>query len=189
MNLLTSPLPDHLTVDGLAYAIKTDFRFTLRSILAYEDPELTGYEKRTVLLSNLFIVAPIDLEAALLQAQWFLDGGNPPSEPTDDPRLYSFSLDANLIFAAFYQTHGLDLTTAQLHWFKFLALFMDLGTDTAFCQLIGLRKRIKNGTASKEERQAARDMGGAFDVPEVDDRTQAEKDQEADFMRLIGAVK
>jgi hypothetical protein len=109
----------------------------------------------------------------------------------DEPglRLYSFSKDADFIFAAFRQTHGIDLQKVDLHWWEFLALFMDLGADTTFCQLVNLRKRVKTGKATKEEKQAARDMGDAFDIPEADTRTLDEKEAEAEFLKLVQGGK
>lgn len=133
---------------------------------------------------------PNDARAALEQANLFLNGGKvSDDEGESGPRLYSFSKDANFIFSAFRQTHGIDLEVTDLHWWKFLALFMDLGSETTFCNLIGLRKRIKNGTATKDERQIAREMGQIFEVPEPDTRTLEEKEKEAEFLRLVSQGK
>ena len=187
MNILTEQLPDFIDISGKIYKINCDFRTCLRIILAFEDETLTGFEKQAILLSNLYQAQPENIQAAIDQANVFLNGGKVGEE--DDgiprPRLYSFSKDADFIFAAFRQTHGIDLQKTELHWFEFLALFMDLGSETTFSSLIGLRKRIKNGTASKEERQAAREMGEAFEIPEPDTRTLAEKEQEQEFMKLV----
>ena len=128
---------------------------------------------------------PSDTYQAFEKANWFLNGGMVNEEESDSPRVYSFAKDANFIFAAFRQTHGIDLQTTDLHWWKFLALFMDLGQDTTFCQLISLRKRIKTGKASKEEQAAAREMGEVFDLPDVDKRTLDEKEMEAEFLRKV----
>lgn len=186
MNILTDQLPEAVEIDGLEYPITTDFRAGLRVILAYEDEELTGYEKQLILLKNLYPQPPHDNEKALELGLRFLDGGNvPQGESQPSPRLYSFSKDAGFVFAAFRQTHGIDLETAELHWWKFLALFLDLGPDTTFCGLVGLRKRVWSGKASKEERQAAAEMGEAFDIPQPDTRTGEEKEREAAFMRLL----
>jgi hypothetical protein len=155
--------------------------------MAFEDAELTPQEKQVIILSNLYQVQPGNVQAALEKASQFLNGGK--TEETNDNdnsmRLYSFDRDAQFIFSAFRQTHGIDLETAELHWWKFIAYFMDLGQETTFCQLVGLRSRIKKGTASKEERQAAREMGDLIDVPEIDDRTLEEKEREAEFLQLI----
>lgn len=133
----------------------------------------------------VYVDMPQDIEQAIIKAHLFLNGGE--ITESDDPpmRLYSFAKDANYIFAAFRQTHGIDLQTTDLHWWKFLALFMDLGSETTFCQLVGLRKRIKTGKATKEERETAREMGEVFDVPDVDDRTLDEKEAEQDFLRKL----
>jgi len=186
VNLLVEDLPEAVEIDGKAVPIRSDFRSCLRVILAFEDDELTGYEKQMILLANLYPDIPGNVQAAIEQAIKFLNGGK---EDEDDgqphPRVYSFSKDAELIFSAFYQTHGVDLQTAELHWWKFMALFMDLGADTAFCQLVNLRKRVKTGRATKAERKAAREMGAVFDVPETDTRTPDERDKEAEFLRLV----
>lgn len=190
MNILVDELPTSVTIADTEYQIETDFRTCLKIIMAFEDNSLTSYEKQIVLLVNLYSVVPNDIQSALEQANWFLNGGKEKSTDEGDeeanPRVYSFAKDANFIFAAFRQTHGIDLQTAKLHWWSFLALFMDLGQDTTFCQLTALRKRLKTGKATKEERATAREMGEMVDLPELDMRTLDEKEREAEFMRLIG---
>lgn len=179
-------MPTRVAIDGREYEINTDFRTCLKVILAFEDPELTEYEKQWVMLNNLYPEIPEDIKEAVELAGRFLNGGKYEEEKEEVPlRLYSFSKDANYIFAAFKQTHGVDLTTEQLHWWKFLALFMDLGSDTTFCNLINLRKKVKTGTATKEEKQAARELGDIFEIPEPDLRTPEEKQKEAEFMKLV----
>lgn len=186
MNLLVEDLPEAVEIDEIETPINSDFRSCLRVILAFEDNELTWLEKQTLMLVNLYPEKPANIQMAIEQAIKFLNGGHEDdNDETPKPRVYSFSKDADLIYAAFYQTHGIDLQTAELHWWKFLALFKDLGADTAFCQLIGLRKRVKTGKASKEERRTAREMGEMFDIPELDTRTPEERDQEAEFLRLV----
>jgi hypothetical protein len=186
-SILIDTLPEYITVQGDIYQINADFRTCLKIIMAFEDNELTPQEKQIILINNLYRETPPDIGEALRQANIFLNGGEVQEETEETPfRLYSFTKDARFIYSAFRQTHGIDLTESDLHWWQFLSLFMDLGAETTFTQLIGLRKRIKTGKASKEERQAAREMGEAFEVPEIDRRTLEEKEAEAEFMRLIG---
>ena len=178
-------MPDAIAINDTEYKIDPDFRTCLKIILAFEDAELTPQEKQVILLSMLFLDMPHDANQALEQAHIFLNGGT-VTESDDEPlRLYSFAKDANMIFAAFRQTHGIDLQKANLHWHEFLALFMDLGSETTFCQLISLRKKIKTGKATKEERESAREIGELFDVPEVDDRSLEEKEMAAEFERKV----
>lgn len=186
MNILVDQLPISLMVNGQEYRINADFRNCLKIILAFEDAELAGVEKSMVLYNNLFVEKPDDMVEALKQGSQFLNAGRDEEEQTG-PRVFSWNKDANLIYAAFQQTHGIDLESVPyLHWWKFIALFMDLGAETAFCNLVGLRRRVKTGKASKEERQAARDMGSAFIVEEIDDRTVEEREAERAFLELVG---
>lgn len=192
MNILTDALPESVTITDTEYQLCTDFRACLKIIMAFEDNELTPQEKQLILLGNLYSVVPDDLQVALERANWFLNGGKETDNADDvieNHRVYSFSKDANFIYAAFRQTHGIDLGAAQLHWWTFLALFMDLGQDTTFCQLTALRKRLKTGKATKEERAAAREMGEIVNLPEIDDRTLGEKELEDEFLRKVRTLE
>lgn len=193
MNILTDQLPTAIRVNERIYDVNSDFRDCLRIILAFEDPDLAPLEKQLVLLENLYTepVAPGDTAKAIKEGVRFLDGGSDDAgEDCKKPRLYSFAKDAGLIFAAYQQTHKIDLQNAEyLHWWQFMTLFMDLGESTAFCSLVGLRKRVKTGKASKEEKQIAREMGDLFDVPEVDTRDLAEKELERMFVDQVKAAR
>lgn len=191
MNILTDAPPETVEINTTEYRLNTDFRACLKIIMAFEDNELTPQEKQLILLGNLYSVVPNDLNAALDRANWFLNGGKEDANTNteENPRVYSFAKDGNFIYAAFRQTHGIDLATAQLHWWMFLALFMDLGQDTTFCQLTALRKRLKTGKASKEERAAAREMGDMIDLPDIDKRTLDEKELENEFLRKVKALE
>lgn len=168
MNILTDELPSAVVVDGEEVPINTDFRSSLLAIMAFEDEDLTQSERAAILLRNLYGDAvPANVAEAIRLAMKFLNGGEDSGGDEVSPlRLYSFAKDASLIYAAFMQTHGVDLETANMHWWKFLALFMDLGQETTFCQLVGLRKRIKDGSASKEDRKLYREI---YDIAHIED--------------------
>lgn len=189
MNILTDTLPESVDISGVMYQINTDFRTCLKTIMAFEDAELTPQEKAHILLSNIYSVLPGDIDQAFVQANLFLNGGKVGAEDDEPgPRVYSFGKDADMIFAGFKQVHQIDLENEEMHWWKFIALFMAVtaNQDTPFGALVTLRRRIKTGKATKEERQAAREMGDLIEVPEIDDRTLAEKEAEAEFLRQIG---
>jgi hypothetical protein len=185
MNLLTSSPPETVEIDGQAVRIKTDFRHSLRTIMAMEDNDLTPHEKVSILLRNAYEEIPANPEQAIEKAHWFLNCGKVNEEQKDAPRVYSFSQDAQMIFSAFWQTHAIDLTKAELHWWTFVALFMDLGQDTAFSQLVSLRQRVKTGKATKDERRAANEMGEIFHLEDIDTRTLDEKIKARTFEEMI----
>lgn len=188
MNILVDRLPETIEIDGVSYRIDANFRTCLRIIMAFEDSELTQLEKSLVFYDNLFIDKPEDVKSALEYGVEFLNCGKDEDDPGGNVgfRVFSWAKDANLIYAAFQQTHGIDLTSVEfMHWWRFVALFMDMGSDTAFCNLVGLRQKVMTGKASKEERQAAREMGQMFVVDQIDDRSIEEIEAEREFMELI----
>jgi Bacteriophage Gp15 protein len=186
MNILTTPFPETVTIDGQEIPVYTDFRAGIATMIAFEDDELTVYEKQRVWLENLYYEIPNNLEEAINRAQWFLNGGRENGSGASGPRVYSFTKDGELIYGAFSQAYGIDLQSVEMHWWRFYALFMDLfGQEVPFSQLVILRKRIKTGKATKEEVQAAQEMGDFFDIPDVDDRSLEEAEATKRFWELV----
>lgn len=158
--------------------------------MAFEDEALTDYEKRLIMLRNLYKEIPENTTKAMELAGRFMNGGDTDGVAEPAPyRTYSFKQDARLIFAAFKQTHGVDLDKEDMHWWKFLALFADMGADTTFCGLVALRDRVKSGKATKQEREIARRMGESFEIEEIDDRTIEEREMELEFLQKINSRK
>lgn len=189
MNILLDDLPEAIEIDGKEYTINWDHRTGIDCILDFENPDLTAEEKGILLMRRLYREPlPENMSEALRLGIKFLNGGK--DEVEDNPfsehyRLYSFEKDAGLIYAAFRQTHGIDLQKETLHWWVFLALFQDLGADTAFCSLINLRRRVKSGEASKEEREHALKMGEAFDLPETEELLDAEESENIERFAML----
>ena len=161
----------------------------MKVIMAFADAELSNYEKQLILLSNMYPVLPKNTEEAIAMAVKFLDGGKDNEEKGNDgtpERYFSFQKDANYIFSAFKQTHGIDLEKENdMHWFKFMALFMDLGGDTFFCNLAGLRKRIKSGKGTEDDFKMASELGDVFELDESDTRTPEEIEMDEIFDRAL----
>lgn len=197
MNILTDVLPTQVLIDGQLYDLNTDFKTAIRIIQDFEDEELTVYEKNYLMIRRLYLVVPENTDEAVRLALRFLDGGETPAGDDENAPLllYSFSKDANLIYAAFRQTHGIDLQSAKMHWWQFLALFMDLGAETTFTGLVSLRKRVKEGKATTDELKIATELGDAFEVNEPDMRSweQIKEDERKqalsnEFMRQWGST-
>lgn len=52
----------------------------------------------------------------------FIRAGEEP-EQSDEPQQMDFEFDADEIYSDFLDFYGIDLLTAEMHWYKFLALF------------------------------------------------------------------
>jgi len=188
MNILTDCLPTEVEIDEKNYLINYDFRTCLKVIMAFEDAELSNFEKQSVCLGNMYPVVPDNTEKAIELAVKFLDGGIEKStgEGEIQQRLFSWSKDANFIFAAFKQTHNIDLEKeTDLHWWKFIALYMDLGSDTVFNNLTSLRKRVFSGKATDEEYKVARELGDLFELDQSDPRTPEQIEMDEIFDRAL----
>jgi hypothetical protein len=188
-NVLIDDLPDSVEIGGEVYPIYTDFRPALRVILAFEDPDLAEIEKHGILLANLYETVPNNYAEALRMGMKFLNCGETNSAEESGPRLYSFSQDARFIFSAFQQTHGIDLETADMHWWKFSALFMDLGSETTFCQMVSLRKRVLTGKATKEERQVYSEIRDIIELDQTGSKSLEDRELEAKFLNLVKEKK
>ena len=188
-NILVDVPPTTIEIEGQEYEINWDFETCLRIILAFEDLELTVSEKSMVLIRNLYQSIPDNIPLAIEKGVTFLDGGIEHDPASSGARIFSFQKDARLIFAGFRQTYHMDLRIEKLHWWTFLVLFMDLGADTTFSNLVGLRRRVKDGTASKEERRMASDLGEMFELPDLWIKTIAELEADKMFYDALGKGK
>lgn len=190
MNILVDDLPESIEVDGIEYAINFDFKTGLNCILDMENGDMVDNEKALLLLRRIYgDNIPDNVDGALRLAVKFLDGGKEPETEVnplaDHTRVYSFEKDASLIYAAFRQTHGIDLQKVELHWWQFLALFHDLGADTAFCSLVNLRRRIISGDATREEREYAAKLGDAFYIDDPEDILSIEENENLALFELL----
>ena len=164
MNLLTNGLPAEITVLGEHIPVHVDFRRWILFIELFGEDALPPEKK-------LEIGAKIVLKDGRLRnnADWmtalcrelmtFAACGEPVrNDGKCGEPVFDFSADGDAIFAGFWQTYGIDLTGAHLHWFKFNALLRSLPPETEFMRRIGLRtmdlSRIEDDGVRKKLRQA-----------------------------------
>lgn len=182
MNPLFAPLPRSVLVHGEEYALRWDAQTALRILAAFEDDALADAEKQGVMLRLLYPVQPPDAaEAARLAVRFLNCGGAPARE--DGPRLYSFSHDAALIYAALRRSHGLD-PAQPMHWYQFAALFFDIGADTLFARVVYLRRQQALGRLTADERRTLAALGETAALPQSE--TPEERQAGARFRALLG---
>lgn len=187
MNILTDRLPTAVEIDGKEYEIDTDFRTSLQIIMAFEDVNLTSYEQSAIMLSLLYgEEIPPNINKAQELAIKFLNYGSEDGEGASSgqaERLYSFSKDAKYIYSAIKGTHGIDLETVDLHWWKFCYLFLDLNEDCFFSKIIYYRTQRNRGKLTKEEQEYCAQIKDILDLPKV--RTSQEIAAQNEFMELL----
>ena len=141
-------LPKSLTVCGIEYEIRSDYRAILDIMIALNDVELTDNEKMTV---ALFIFYPSfdsipteHCQEALRQCFWFINGGNEEEETQGKTvKLVDWEQDFQYIVSPVNRVLGYEIRSVEyMHWWTFLGAYMEIGECT-FSQII----RIRNAKA------------------------------------------
>ena len=169
MNLLIEDAPTKIKVGDEICDIRYDYRTIIKTICALEDSSLTNSEKVYILLSNIYKKIPEDKEKAARLACKFIDGGKEYDDKKNNSnnRIYSFLKDGNYIFTGINSTHHIDLSTEKnLHWWKFLALFLDMDTECFFSELIYFRKRKSEGKLTKEDKKKYKEIQDMVEIDE-----------------------
>lgn len=129
--------------DRLGNAVQPDFRNMIRLETLLDDPDFNDREKLRLSLGLLYgAPSPCRDEDALKELRWFYSCGkeNAAGEAHGrNIRLYDFEEDAECIYSAFFSAYNIDLTAAALHWWQFMALFIQLPENTLMSQKIYYR--------------------------------------------------
>lgn len=176
-------LPEKLNVKGRDYKIRSDFRPCLDIYTAFEDEELTEIEKCRVAYEILYIEKPPVkyYEEALNQAYRFLNGGGTVRGESKNYRLFSWNKDSTYIFSGVDKTLGFSSRrTEYLHWWEFLAAFMDI-SEGMFSNLLHLRQNKIKGKLTKEERQFWEENKNLLEL--VSEKAEQEKADIIEFLK------
>ena len=166
MNLLTTALPDTITVDGREYAIHTDFRDWIRFCEMLLDEELKEEEKIYIALMMYKEEQPSNIQLALkgltdfyLMAEEVVnDTEEQIEEHTEEievaPKpIYDWTVDSAYIIGAFQKTYGIDLMNIEyMHWWRFKALFTSI-IEFDLEERIGYRALDTSKIKDKDERK------------------------------------
>lgn len=152
-NILTDALPEHITIYEDEYPVHTSFKNWLKISELLKEP--TGKNIGKALSLCYKEKLPPNLPSSILGMMHFYNRGALTSAPQGEKKepVVSFSQDADVIFAAFRQVYGIDLTKEDLHWYTFCALFSSLSEDNAFLNLIRLRTMDETKIQNPERRR------------------------------------
>lgn len=184
MNVLTDKFPTKIKVNNKILNINSDFRNCIKIIEAFEDEELMDEEKILILIKRLYLdeIDSIDLEEAYKKGIKFLDLGEETKDEHTTKRIYAFGKDSNYIYTGIRQAHNIDLNSIEyLHWWNFVYLFLDIGQECMFNQIIYYRKRKNEGKLTKEEKKIYLSMRKLLDLDYIE-----ENDENDDFMKKLG---
>ena len=178
MNLLYDDYPESVKLYGATRRIVTDFKDWLRFVDMLRDDDLRLEEKESLMMSMYLDSVPQNQwEGAyepLLEFFQMDNAGKKSTEPDDGvgraekvKPLYDFAYDAPYIIAGFWQDYKIDLTEANMHWWKFRILLDGLSSETEFKQRVMYRGTNAGDIKDSKERQRIQRIQRAIAIPQA----------------------
>jgi hypothetical protein len=142
IDLRNKSLPDTIKVNGKDFFINTDFRLWLKfGEMINDNRPLSDY---------LFLIKEgEDIPLANFFPQLVEFYSNPNLTPKDTnntsrDKIIDYIEDGEYIVASFMQDYRIDLTSVDMHWHMFKALFSGLRDDTKIKQIMSMRSYKKS---------------------------------------------
>lgn len=165
MNIL---LEDGLPFEYEGIPLSANFRNMIQVDLVLHEQEWSETERTFAALNQLYEQIPEDINQAIRGLAWFFSRGQTSEEDGENAarhrsgKGFDYNQDANFIYAAFYATYHISLTTIKfLHWWEFLALFEALPETTLIKQIMYWRV-ADTSKMSKTEREHVLKMRKLF---------------------------
>lgn len=141
-------LSNILEVNGVEYAIRTDFRDILKILCAFSDPELKNEEKIYVCLFILYKdftnIPDKEYEAAFKAALNFIDNGM-TGEQSKPLHIMDWEQDEALVFPAINKVAGMETRNSDyIHWWTFLGYYMEI-SEGVFSHILSIRTKKAKG--------------------------------------------
>lgn len=181
--MINYSLPKTLEVNGKEYNIRWHTEAALDTITALSDPNLSDRDKALAVIGIIYegVIPRKDQEEAIKQAYWFLDGGD-VSKPKKSPRVIDWEKDFPLICAPVNRVLGYEIRAdlQHLHWWTFIAAYMEVGGDCTFATVVRLREKIARGQKLEKYEQEFYNKNREL----IDIRVKESKEEEA-FLRDV----
>lgn len=157
---MVGELPRSVTVNGVEYNVRTDFRDILRIVTAFADPDLEDQDKvyvcMVVFYEDFGDIPEDDYEEAFKEAIRFIDcGADPPEgEGKKTPRVMDWEQDESIMFPAINKVAGMEVRSADyIHWWTFMGYYMEIN-EGVFSNVLSIRlKKAKGKKLEKWERE------------------------------------
>lgn len=142
-------LPKTVTVAGVEYPIRTDYRDILTICTALTDPELDGQDRAEVLLTIFYpSLDEMPREAyqeAIERCFWFINCGNEEQNQRPAPKLVDWEQDFRYIVAPINRVMGAEIRSVEyLHWWSFISAYYEIG-ECLFAQIVRIRSLRAKG--------------------------------------------
>lgn len=200
-------LPEVLTVGGVEYLIRTDYRNILDIFVAFQNPDLSDDEKWEVAIYMMFecfscyddafeaaeagfLVEGAEngfpIDEAMKKISWFISAGQPEKQVLEQPT-YNWTQDEQIIFSAVNKVAGRETRELEyLHWWTFLGYFNEVGEGT-FSFIVGIRQKLNKG--KKLEKHEKEFLSHNKELVQLKKpKTKEEQEQEDAYKSLLDEV-
>lgn len=146
-------LPQKTVIQGVAYALHTDYRDILEIIACLNNPDLPVLFRWQIALALFYEPIPpaAHRKAAMEYLAEFIGCG---SASDNAPPLISWQQDAGAIIADINQVSGKEIRREPyIHWWTFLAWFHSIGQGQ-LSGLVAIRSKLRRGEKLDEAEQA-----------------------------------
>lgn len=145
-NILTAKLPTSINVFGREIEVYTDFKKWIEFELEYEK----DIESSQIIMSLLELVKDKEmiksnnLEEVVNQLLLFYNCGEKANDESGSQNksskiMYSFDKDQYMIYSDFIRFYDIDLSEANMHWWKFKKLFVELPLSSSVKEAMKFR--------------------------------------------------
>lgn len=177
--------PTSLSIGGVEYEIRTDYRAVLDLLTALNDPELTdedegitSYMQSQVILQIMFpdcdSIPQEHIQEALDKVAEFIDMGI--SDDHKKPKTMDWEQDAPILVPAINKVLNCEIRAQKyIHWWTFLGAYMEIG-ESLFSNVIHIRQKKASGKKlEKWEEAFYKENKSLIDFKKVEKRSEEEK--------------
>lgn len=175
-------LPTSLTVGGVGYKIRYNWRCVLDILLACQDPDLDESAKTFVMLHNLYpdwkTIPREHIAEACQKACEFIDCGQHSDPDAPKPKLIDWQQDAAIIMPEINKIAGREVRfDPDIHWWTFFGWFLGIG-EGLFASVLSIRqKKAKHKKLEKYEEEFYKANRSIIDMKMLEnEEIRAEKD-------------
>lgn len=177
--------PTSLTIGGVEYEIRTDYRVVLDLLMALNDPELSdsddkmsSYVKCRVILEIMFPdcdnIPQEHIQEALDKVAEFIDMGI--GDDSKKPKTMDWEQDAPIIIPGINKVLNKEIRAEKyMHWWTFLGAYMEIG-EGLFSTVVHIRQKKAKGKLEKWENDFYKQNKALVDFKKIEQRSSEEKE-------------
>lgn len=145
IDLRFDSLPGSIEVNGELFLLRTSFRVWLEFGRVLEEEHVAWL--------GIFAEKIPDADWVPAAIEFYQSPVATPRgiKKNDSRRVVDYIADGDYIVGSFQSAYGIDLTTQDMHWHRFLALFRSLPESTKMVEVMGYRSYNRAESRKKSE--------------------------------------